>query len=128
MLLALTWCHCTPDDPPTRHCKTRISTEHQLDNVACAGYIGRQGGAKTLVSDQNVAPGRPYIGREPFHQSSLFLFHQNKNFDVKVNILELLNVIINGREPSTRIFVSVSSEQEQELGKGNFNFWQAHYI
>ena len=55
MLLALTWCHCTPDDPPTRQCKTRISTEHQLDNVACAGYIGRQGGAETLVSDQNVA-------------------------------------------------------------------------
>ena len=32
-----------------------------------------------------MAPGRPYIGREPFHQSSLFLFHQNKNFDEKVN-------------------------------------------
>ena len=24
-------------------------------------------------------------GQEPFHQSSLSLFHQNKNFDVKVN-------------------------------------------
>ena len=60
-----------------------------------------------------MAPGRPYIGREPFHQSSLFLFHQNKNFDVKVNSIadehrnqkamifgtsKFLNVI-NGQEP-----------------------------
>ena len=60
-----------------------------------------------------MAPGRPYIGREPFHQSSLLLFHQNKNFDVKVNSIadkknsqkaiffgtwNFLNVI-NGQEP-----------------------------
>ena len=53
-----------------------------------------------------MAPGRPYIGREP-------LFYQNKNFDVKVNSIadeknsqkaiflgtwKFLNVI-NGQEP-----------------------------
>ena len=55
MLLALTRCHCAPADTPTSHCNLAICTERQLDNVACAGYIGRQGGADTLVSDQNVA-------------------------------------------------------------------------
>ena len=56
ILLALTWCHRSPADTPTRHCNTSaISTEHQLDNVACACYVGRQEGAHTLASDHNVA-------------------------------------------------------------------------
>ena len=55
MLLTLTWCHRTPADTPTRPCISIISNERQLDDVACAGYVGRQGGADTLVSDQNVA-------------------------------------------------------------------------
>ena len=58
-----------------------------------------------------MAPGRPYIGREPFHQSSLFLFHQNKNFDEKVNstadelnsqkaiIIWNIKILLNGQEP-----------------------------
>ena len=49
MLLALTWCHCAPPDTPTRPCGTPISTEHQLDNVACACYVGRKGGAAALL-------------------------------------------------------------------------------
>ena len=32
-----------------------------------------------------MAPGRPYIGQETFHQSSLILFYKKKNFGVKVN-------------------------------------------
>ena len=55
MLLTLTWCHRSPAATPTRPCISIISNEHQLDNVACAYYVGRQGGADTLVSDQNVA-------------------------------------------------------------------------
>ena len=56
MLLTLTWCHRTPTETPTSPYSVRAtSNEHQLDNVACAGYIGRQGGADTLVSDHNVA-------------------------------------------------------------------------
>ena len=43
IVLALTWCHCTPADTPTRPCPTAISTEHQVDDVACASYISRQG-------------------------------------------------------------------------------------
>ena len=55
MLLTLTWCHCTPADTPTSPCSPGSSTEHQLDNVAFACYVGRQGGVHALVSDQNVA-------------------------------------------------------------------------
>ena len=55
MFLTLTWCHRTPADTPTRVSSINaISTEHQLDNVACAGYMGRKRGADTLASDQNV--------------------------------------------------------------------------
>ena len=57
MLLTLTSCHCTPADTPTRPCTPVTSNEHQLDNVASAGYVGRQGGADTLASNQNVAIG-----------------------------------------------------------------------
>ena len=49
MLLTLTWCHCTPADTPTSPCISTISTEHQLDNVACAGYVSRQGGATAFL-------------------------------------------------------------------------------
>ena len=40
------------------------------------------------IKSSKMAFGRPYIGWELFHQSSLsslFLFHQSENFDVKVN-------------------------------------------
>ena len=49
MLLTLTWCHCAPADTPTRSCITAISTELQLDDVACACYVGRKGGAAALL-------------------------------------------------------------------------------
>ena len=55
MLLTLTWCHRTPAETPTRHCITGTSDEHQLDDVACACYVSRQGGSDTLASDHNVA-------------------------------------------------------------------------
>ena len=55
LMLTLTWCHHTPPDPPTSPSICAISAEHQLDNVACACYIGRERGADTLISDQNVA-------------------------------------------------------------------------
>ena len=55
LLLTLTWCHRTPADTPTRPCIKVTSNEYELDNIACAGYIGRQGGADSLVSDHNVA-------------------------------------------------------------------------
>ena len=46
MLLTLTWCHRTPTDTPTRVSTIRvISDEQKLDNVTCACYVGRQGGA-----------------------------------------------------------------------------------
>ena len=58
MLLTLTWCHCAPADTPTRPCAPVISTEHQLDNVACACYIGRQGGAAALLHQGCPVPVR----------------------------------------------------------------------
>ena len=55
-----------------------------------------------------MAPGRPYIGREPFHQSSLFLFYQNKNFDVKVNSIA---------DENTIVYLNLKSEEEKnEIG------------
>ena len=45
MLLTLTWCRSTPADTPTSPCISGISTEHQLDSVASACYISRQGPA-----------------------------------------------------------------------------------
>ena len=54
-LLTLTWCHGTPADTPTRSCIHATSSEHQIDRVAPACYGGRQGGAHTLASNQNVA-------------------------------------------------------------------------
>ena len=58
MLLTLTWCHRHPADTPTRPCLTAISTEHQLDNVACAYYVGRQGGAAALLHQGCPVPVR----------------------------------------------------------------------
>ena len=55
LMLTLTWCDHTPPDPPTSPSICAISAEHQLDNVACACYVGRQGGADTLASNLNVA-------------------------------------------------------------------------
>ena len=49
MLFALTWCHRTPADTPTRSCSIAISAEHQVDDVACASYGSRQGGATALL-------------------------------------------------------------------------------
>ena len=58
MLLALTWGHCTPADTPTRPCITAISNEHQLDDVAFACYVGRQGGAAALLHQGCPVPVR----------------------------------------------------------------------
>ena len=58
MLLTLTWCHCAPADTPTRSCITAISDEHELDNVACARYVGRQGGAAALLHQGCPVPVR----------------------------------------------------------------------
>ena len=57
-MLTLTWCHCTPADLPTRvstNIGSAISAEVELDDVALAGDVGRQGGADTLASNLNVA-------------------------------------------------------------------------
>ena len=58
MLLTLTWCHRTPADTPTRICTTGRSAEHQLDDVACACYVGRQGGAAALLHQGCPVPVR----------------------------------------------------------------------
>ena len=59
MLLTLTWCYCTPADTPTRVSTIPvISTEHQLDDVACAGYVGRKGGAAALLHQGCPVPVR----------------------------------------------------------------------
>ena len=58
MLLTLTWCHCAPADTPTRSCITAISDEHQLDDVACACYVGREGGAAALLHQGCPVPVR----------------------------------------------------------------------
>ena len=55
MLLTLTWCHCNPADSPTSLCNTAISSEHKVDDIGFAYDGGRQGGADTLASNQNVA-------------------------------------------------------------------------
>ena len=49
MLLTLTWCHRTPADTPTRHCIPVICTEHKLNDVACACYVGGKGVATALL-------------------------------------------------------------------------------
>ena len=49
MLLALTWGHCTPADTPTSPSTSVISNEHELDDVACASYVGRNGGAAAFL-------------------------------------------------------------------------------
>ena len=51
-LLALAWCDCTPPDTPTIIGIIGIigtSTEHQLDDVASASYVSRQGVAAALL-------------------------------------------------------------------------------
>ena len=59
MLLTLTWCHCAPADTPTRVSTIPvISTEHQLDNVACAYYVGWKGGAAALLHQGCPVPVR----------------------------------------------------------------------
>ena len=57
MLFALTWCLSTPPDAPTRECFTAISYEQKVDNVACASYGSRQGGADTLASNKKLGSG-----------------------------------------------------------------------
>ena len=52
---ALARCHGSPFDPPTRSFTTVITNEVNLDNVACAGHVGREGEAKTLTFNLNVA-------------------------------------------------------------------------
>ena len=59
MLLTLTWCCRTPADTPTRvSIISAISTEHQLDDVACACYVGRKGGAAALLHQGCTVPVR----------------------------------------------------------------------
>ena len=57
-----------------------------------------------------MAPGRPYIGREPFHQSSLFLFHQNKIFDVKVN--SIADTLLEDNKNLNVIFSNMSKNHQ----------------
>ena len=58
MLLTLTWGHYTPADTPTRPCSIGTSNEHQLDDVACACYVGRNGGAAALLHQGYPVPVR----------------------------------------------------------------------
>ena len=58
MLLTITWSHCSPADTPARPCITAIGDEHQLDNVACACYVGRKGGAAALLHQGCPVPVR----------------------------------------------------------------------
>ena len=56
--MALTWCDRTPVDTPTRVCKTVISTEQKVDDVACASYVSRQGPAAALLHQGCPVPVR----------------------------------------------------------------------
>ena len=58
MLLALTWCHRTPAETPPSAPTSAISNEHQLDDVACACYVGRQGVAAALLHQGCPVPVR----------------------------------------------------------------------
>ena len=58
MLLTLTWCHCAPADTPTSLCTPARSNEHQLDDVACACYVGRKGGAAAFLHQGCPVPVR----------------------------------------------------------------------
>ena len=58
ILLALTWCHRTPANTPTRPCGAAISTEHQINDVAFACYVGREGGAAALLHQGRPVPIR----------------------------------------------------------------------
>ena len=58
MLLTLTWRHCTPTETPTSPFKPGTSFDLQLDNVACACYISRQGGAAALLHQGCPVPVR----------------------------------------------------------------------
>ena len=58
MLLTLTWRHCAPADTPTRPFSKGTSTEHQLDDVACASYVGRNGGAAAFLHQGCPVPVR----------------------------------------------------------------------
>ena len=49
MLLTLTWCHRTPAETPTSPCIMVIRNEQELDNVASACYVSRQGGAAAFL-------------------------------------------------------------------------------
>ena len=59
-MLTLTWCHRYPAYTPTSiiQCINAISTEHQLDDVACACYVGRQSGAAALLHQGCPVPVR----------------------------------------------------------------------
>ena len=118
MLLTLTWCHCTPADTPTSSCIPAISTEHQLDNVACAGYIGRQGGAHSLVSDQNVAIGGGAAAL--LHQSCPVAVH---NCQVVVATNERVIVILVCRIIIIILSFNVESIKFQGQDQSLLNFY-----
>ena len=44
-----TWCHCSPSEAPTRFWTAAISVKVNLDDVAVAGDVGRQGRAAGLL-------------------------------------------------------------------------------
>ena len=66
MLLTLTWCHCSPADPPTKSFNIVISSEHQVDDIASAYDGGRQGGADTLATNPSALRG---VAAAFLHQS-----------------------------------------------------------
>ena len=54
--MRLTWCYRTPTDIPTRPGLTAICRERQLDDVACACYVGRKGVAAALLHQGRPVP------------------------------------------------------------------------
>ena len=65
--LALTWCHCSPANAPTRLSTLAICNEYKLDDVACAcdggGQVGanhipaRRAGVKTAAAPEAALKG-----------------------------------------------------------------------
>ena len=54
ILLALTWCHRSPADTPTRFLTSMVSCKQYVDEIALAADLARQGGATGLAHQ-----GRP---------------------------------------------------------------------
>ena len=78
VLLTLTWCYCTPADTPARPCNAAIGDEHQLDDVACAGYVCWQRGSTALLHQ-----GCPFTVRD----CQVVVVTSGFGFDVKCSEL-----------------------------------------